>query len=78
MLERDLQDYLFENPDILFPGEIISRKRGEVFIQGRRIDLLFEIDEVQFIVELKRETIGQSWKLANSSSPTFSLSASPP
>jgi hypothetical protein len=59
MLERDLQDYLFENPDVLFPGEIINRKRREVFIEGRRIDLLFEIHDVQYIVELKRETIGR-------------------
>lgn len=57
MLERDLQDYLFENPDVLFPGQLITRKRREVFIEGRRVDLLFEVDEVQYIVELKRDTI---------------------
>ena len=57
MLERDLQDYLFQNPDVLFPGQIISRKRREVYIEGRRIDLLFEVDGVQYIVELKRDTI---------------------
>ncbi len=57
MLKRDLQDYLFENPDILFPGRIVSRKRREVYIEGRRIDLLFEVDGVQHIVELKRDTI---------------------
>jgi hypothetical protein len=57
MLERDLQDYLFENPDVLFPGKIITRKRREVYIEGRRIDLLFEVDGVQHIVELKRDTI---------------------
>ncbi len=57
MLERDLQDYLFDNPDVLFPGQIISRKRREVYIEGRRIDLLFEVEGVQYIVELKRDTI---------------------
>lgn len=57
MLERDFQNYLFENPDLLFPGQIINRKRREVFIDGRRIDLLFEVDGVQYIVELKRDTI---------------------
>jgi Endonuclease NucS len=57
MLERDLQDYLFENPDVLFPGQIITRRRREVVIEGRRIDLLFEVDGVHYIVELKRDTI---------------------
>ena len=40
MLERDLQSYLFENPQILFPGMTITRKQREVFIGGLRIDLL--------------------------------------
>jgi RecB family endonuclease NucS len=57
MLERDLQNYLFENPDILFPGLAIASKRREVFTGGLRIDLLFEIDGTHFIVELKRDTI---------------------
>jgi len=57
MLERDLQDYLFENPAVLFPGRTISGKRREVFIEGRRIDLLFDVDGVHYIVELKRDTI---------------------
>src|ERR1035437_7641228 len=57
MLERDLQDYLFENPDVLFPGQVVNHKRREVYIEGRRIDLLFEVDRVQYIVELKRDTI---------------------
>jgi len=64
MSERDLQDYLFENTDILFPNQVINSKRREVFIEGRRIDLLFEVDGIHYIVELKkdtikRETIGQ-------------------
>jgi hypothetical protein len=57
MLERDLQDYLFENPDVLFPDQVIQRKRREVSVGGRRIDLLFEVDGVQYIIELKRDTI---------------------
>ena len=57
MLERDLQNYLFFNPDVLFPNQIVRQKRREVFIDGRRIDLLFEVDGTQYIVELKRDTI---------------------
>ncbi len=57
MLERDLQDYLFDNPDVLFPNQIVSQKRREVCIEGRRIDLLFDVNGVQHIVELKRNTI---------------------
>ena len=57
MSERDLQDYLFENPDVLFPQQVINSKRREVFIEGRRIDLLFDVEGVQYIVELKRDTI---------------------
>src|SRR5216683_3941426 len=59
MLERDLQHYLFENPSVLFPGQVINRKRREVFIEGRRIDLLFDVDGIQYIVELKRDTISR-------------------
>jgi hypothetical protein len=57
MRERDLQAYHFENLDVPFPNQVINRKRREVFIEGRRIDLLFEVDGVQYIVELKRDTI---------------------
>lgn len=56
-LERDLRDYLFENPDVLFPTEPIEQKRKEVYIEGRFIDLLFEVGGVCYIVELKRDTI---------------------
>lgn len=59
MLERELQDYLYENPHVLFPGQTICRKRREVFLEGRRIDLLFEINGVHYIIELKRDTIGR-------------------
>lgn len=57
MLERDLQNYLFENPDVLFPNQTVNQKRREVYIEGRRIDLLFEVDRIQYIIELKRGTI---------------------
>jgi len=57
MLERDLQTYLFENPDVLFPNQIVSQRRREVYIEGRRVDLLFEVDGTQYIIELKRDTI---------------------
>ncbi len=64
MRERDLQEYLFNHPEILFPGEIIQEKTSEYYIQGKRIDLLFVIDGLRYIVELKavpitREHIGQ-------------------
>src|ERR1700753_1227676 len=56
-LERNLRDYLFENPDVLFPNQIINLKRKEAHIEGRFIDLLFEVDGIHYIVELKRDTI---------------------
>lgn len=57
MLERDLQDYLYLNPEILFPGQRIEEKKREFFIEGRRIDLLFRVDGIVYIVELKRGSI---------------------
>nr|MDA3861029.1 endonuclease NucS [Melioribacteraceae bacterium] len=64
MRERDLQDYLYNNPEILFPGKNIQEKTKEYYIKGKRIDLLFVIDGRRYIVELKaipleREHIGQ-------------------
>ena len=64
MLERDLQEYLFTHPEVLFPGETIQEKSREVCIEGRRIDLLFRINNIRHIIELKavpltREHIGQ-------------------
>lgn len=64
MKERDLQDYLFANPQVLFPGQIIEDKAREFPVDGKRIDLLFKVGGIQFIVELKavplqREHIGQ-------------------
>lgn len=64
MQERDLQAYLFANPDVLFPGQQIEEKSREFYIDGRRIDLLFRVDGVQHIIELKavplkREHVGQ-------------------
>ncbi len=64
MLERELQEYLFHNPDTLFPGKTVQEKAKEYNIHGKRIDLLFRVDDVRYIVELKavpleREHIGQ-------------------
>ncbi len=57
MLEREIQDYLFQHPNTLFPGQVIQEKQREYSIQGKRIDLLFRVDDVRYIVELKRNTI---------------------
>lgn len=56
-LERDLRDYLFQHPEVLFANEVVVSKRKEVYIEGRYIDLLFEVDGIHYIVELKRDTI---------------------
>ncbi len=57
MLEKDIQEYLFDNPNILFPGKKISEKTKEYYIHGKRIDLLFMVDGIRYIVEIKRNTI---------------------
>jgi hypothetical protein len=59
-----LQAYLFANPDVLFPGQVVQQKEREFYIEGRRIDLLFRVDDVRYIVEVKavplnREHVGQ-------------------
>lgn len=64
MLERDLQDFLFEHPDVLLPDEEIKEKSREFSVHGKRIDLLFRTERTHYIVELKavpltREHIGQ-------------------
>ncbi len=64
MLERDLQEYLFDHPEVLFPGEAILEKSREFSVHGRRIDLLFRTTDFRYIIELKavpltREHIGQ-------------------
>jgi hypothetical protein len=64
MQERDLQEYLYNNPEVLFPHAVITEKTKEYSIRGQRIDLLFMVDGVRYIVELKskkieRENIGQ-------------------
>lgn len=64
MRERDLQDYLFANPEVLFPGKKIQEKAREYYIHGKRIDLLFLVEGFRYIVELKsipvaRDHIGQ-------------------
>ena len=57
VLEREYRDYLYENPHLLFPNTAIDRKSKEVCIEGRYVDLLFEIADTQYIVELKRDTV---------------------
>jgi hypothetical protein len=64
MREKDLQDYLYEHPELLFPGCRVQEKAREYAIHGKRIDLLFRVDGVRYIVELKgvalqRDHIGQ-------------------
>jgi hypothetical protein len=64
MLEKELQDYLFSHPEVLFPGLYVTEKQKEFCIEGKRIDLLFHVDGVRHIVELKavpltREHVGQ-------------------
>lgn len=64
MIERELQDYLYEHPELLFPDSRFQEKAREYTIHGRRIDLLFVVDGIRYIVELKgvplqREHIGQ-------------------
>jgi len=64
MQERDLQEYLYNNSEVLFPHAVITEKTKEYNIRGQRIDLLFMVDGVRYIVELKskiieREHIGQ-------------------
>jgi hypothetical protein len=54
--ESTLRDYLFEHPEILFSTPV-SRRQKEVHIEGKFIDLLFEVDGIHHIVELKRESI---------------------
>jgi hypothetical protein len=65
MREKELQDYLYDHPEVLFPGCLIQEKAREYAIHGRRIDLLFVVDGVRHIVELKatplqRDHIGQA------------------
>jgi len=62
--ERDIQDYLHDHPEVLFPTGSITERGREYYIQGKRIDLLFVVDKVRYIVEIKnvpiqREHIGQ-------------------
>jgi hypothetical protein len=64
MKERDIQNYLYANPEVLFPSGNITEKASEYSIHGKRIDLLFVVDGVRYIVEIKnvpiqREHIGQ-------------------
>lgn len=59
MNERDIQDYLYSHPEVLFPDGHITEKSREYYIQGRRIDLLFVVDGIRYIVETKNVPIGR-------------------
>jgi hypothetical protein len=64
MKERNIQDYLYTNPEVIFPSGDITEKAREYSIHGKRIDLLFVVDGIRYIVEIKnvpiqREHIGQ-------------------
>jgi hypothetical protein len=64
MKEVDIQNYLYEHPEFLFPNKVIQEKAKEYLIKGKRIDLLFRVDGVRYIVEIKntaikRDHIGQ-------------------
>jgi len=64
MRERNIQDYLYANPKVLFPSGDITEKAREYSIKGKRVDLLFLVDGIRYIVEIKnvpiqREHIGQ-------------------
>lgn len=64
MKERDIQLFLYNNPQVLFPNKKIIKKDIEYQINGLRIDLLFDVEGVKYIIECKncsitREHIGQ-------------------
>lgn len=64
MREKEIQDYLYEHPEVIFPESLVQEKAREYSIHGRRIDLLFVVDGIRYIVELKaiplqRDHIGQ-------------------
>lgn len=54
--ESVLRDYLYEHPELLFDAPIVSRAK-EVCVEGKFIDLLFEVEGIHHIVELKRDSI---------------------
>jgi hypothetical protein len=54
--ESVLRDYLYDHPEILFDRPVTHKQR-EVRIDGKFIDLLFEVEGVHHIVELKRDSI---------------------
>jgi hypothetical protein len=65
MRERDLQGYLFDHPEVLFPDQKVLEKHREYPVGGKRVDLFFRLDDgCGYIVELKkvpitREHLGQ-------------------
>jgi RecB family endonuclease NucS len=71
MREKELQDYLYEHPELLFPGSCVQEKAREYTIHGRRIDLLYVVEGVRYIVELKGARLSASTS-ARSSNTTAS------
>jgi hypothetical protein len=59
VLERDYRDYIYQNPHLLFPNDSIQMKQKEVYIDGKFVDLLFQVQGTQYIIELKRDRIGR-------------------
>lgn len=57
MREKDLQSYLYDNPEVLFPNQVIEARDREYLVEGKRVDLLFAVGGFRYIVEVKRDTI---------------------
>jgi hypothetical protein len=57
MREKDLQSYLYNHPEILFPDQWVDKKDREHLIDGQRVDLLFTVGDDRWIIEVKRDTI---------------------
>jgi hypothetical protein len=56
--ESNLRDFLFEHPEVLF-NEPVDRKHREFCVEGKFIDLMFEIGGVHYIIELKRDQVSR-------------------
>lgn len=55
MLEKDIENLIAQHPDDIFPGEDFSLIKQQFFIEGRRIDILFEDKHKRkIVVEVKR------------------------
>lgn len=45
MREREMHDYLYEHPEVIFPGSRVQEKAREYLVYGKRINRLFVVDE---------------------------------